>query len=86
MKNGKVIDLKGSEFYYVNNLLHREDGPAVIWFDDIKEWHYNDLLHREDGPAIEYPSGKKTWYYHGEKIPVSSQEEFIKYINLIFIR
>jgi len=31
--------------------LHREDGPAVEWYNGSKEWYKNAKLHREDGPA-----------------------------------
>lgn len=39
------------------------------------------LLHRKDGPAVEY-NGAEEWYWYGEKIPVSSQEEFERYLRL----
>jgi hypothetical protein len=34
-----VTDL--GKFYYINNLLHRDDGPAVEWTDGEK-WTYRD--------------------------------------------
>jgi len=81
--HGKIIDVKGNVYYYQNGLLHRENGPAIEWFDGIKEYYIDNLLHREDGPAIEYPSGKSVWYYKGKKILVKSQKEFESYIKLI---
>lgn len=46
--------------YYKNNLLHRDEGPAIIQFYnmngrwDISYYYYkNGLKHREDGPAVE---------------------------------
>jgi hypothetical protein len=33
-------------------VLHREDGPAVIWPHGTKEWYQNGVLHREDRPAV----------------------------------
>jgi hypothetical protein len=85
MKQGIVEDVKGNIFYYKDNGLHRENGPAIIWNDGIQEYYVNNLLHREDGPAIEYPSGKNIWYFKGKKIPVKSQQEFLKYIKLYFL-
>jgi hypothetical protein len=29
MKNGLIIDEDGDKIWYLNDLLHREDGPAV---------------------------------------------------------
>ena len=52
--------------YYVNNKLHRKDGPAVEFADGSKEWWKNGKLHRKDGPAIEYANGDKSWYQNGE--------------------
>ena len=60
----KVLD-DGSKFWYLNNQLHREDGPAIEWASGIKSWWINGLRHREDGPAIEWPDGKKSWYLNG---------------------
>jgi hypothetical protein len=43
----------------------------------------NSKLHNEEGPAIKCLSGYKEWYLDGKQIPVKSQEEFEKYINLL---
>jgi len=76
------INEYGDKFYRLNNILHREDGPAYESSEGSKRWYLNGLLHREDGPAVEYSWGIKYWYYHGEKIDVSSQEEFKRLIKL----
>ena len=31
MKNGLIVDEKGNLYWYLNDELHREDGPAVIY-------------------------------------------------------
>jgi len=49
-----------------NNLLHREDGPAVEYADGTKQWCQNGKFHRIDGPAIECPNGTKAWYQNGK--------------------
>lgn len=51
-------------------VLHRADGPALIWPDGTQKWFYNGELHRTDGPAVEWGSGradKDAWYLHGEQ-------------------
>jgi hypothetical protein len=50
-------------FYFIKGteILHREDGPAVITWDGSKMWYINNKLHRIDGPAIEWKSGTKEW-------------------------
>lgn len=71
---GKIEYDDGGEYWFVNGILHREDGPAVIRFDGQQRWFYNNLLHRSDGPAIVHSEGYKTWFLRGE--PVSAQEVF----------
>ena len=56
---------------------HREDGPAIEWYDGTKSWYLNGFLHREDGPAIEGPNGFKAWFVDGIKY---TEEEFNKKI------
>ena len=62
MKNGLVVNKSGTQEWYKNGLLHREDGPAVVYLIGIREWYQNGRLHRVDGPACE---GSKCWYYKG---------------------
>ena len=67
MKNGKEIDSMGTVWYYKNNTLHREDGPAIEFTSGTKAWYINDKLHREDGPAIECANGSKFWYINDKR-------------------
>ena len=68
MKTYTVEVSDGTKFWYLNDKLHREDGPAIEYADGSKYWYLNDKLHREDGPAIEYVSGSKYWYLNGEQL------------------
>jgi hypothetical protein len=52
--------------YYLNDNLHRLDGPAVIQNNGTKYFLVNNKLHRTNGPAIEYENGYKEWYYEGK--------------------
>jgi hypothetical protein len=56
----------GTKYWKLNGQLHREDGPAIEWFNGRKDWYLHDKLHREDGPALEYTDGSKFWYLHGQ--------------------
>ena len=51
------IDKYGNKRHYVNNVLHREDGPALEFSCGDKFWYKNGLIHREYGPALEYAFG-----------------------------
>jgi hypothetical protein len=86
MKNGcykKYYDKEETilyiEEYYLNDKLHREDGPAKITYlddgdIDSEEYYLNDKLHREEGPAyISYKNYKSgdiffvCYYLRGKK-------------------
>ena len=68
--------------YYLNNKLHRIDGPAKEYISGSKYWYQNGKCHRIDGPAVEYSNGEKYWFYEGEEINCKSQEEFERLIKL----
>ena len=51
--------------WYLNEELHRVDGPAVEYVSGYKEWCLNGKRHRVDGPAVEYASGAKEWWLNG---------------------
>jgi hypothetical protein len=64
-----VISENGTKEWYLNGVLHREDGPAVEWVSGYKAWYKNGKLPRTDGPAIEtfwwlngYPYSKEEWF------------------------
>ena len=62
----------GTKYWYLNDKLHREDGPAIELVNGSKFWYLNAKLHREDGPAIEYANGGKYWCLNGKHL---TQEE-----------
>jgi hypothetical protein len=51
--------------WYLNDKIHREDGPAVEFSTGEKHWYREGWLHREDGPAIEFTDGSEEWYQNG---------------------
>jgi hypothetical protein len=75
------IDEDGNKRYYLNGLLHREDGPAVEYVNRSKFWYQNGFLHRIDGPAVMFFDGDTYWWFHGQEISCHSQEEFLAITN-----
>jgi hypothetical protein len=63
-KNGKYIEDKRI-VYYKNGLVHREDGPAIIFFNGDKTWYKNGKFNRINGPSIELSNGTKCWCQNG---------------------
>jgi len=63
----KMVEFEdGNKFWYLNEKLHREQGPAVISPDGTKEWYLNGERHREQGPAVIDSDGYKEWYFNGK--------------------
>ena len=72
------IDEYVDRTWYLNGLLHRENGPSVEYANGDKCWWLNGKLHREDGPAIELASGYKAWWLNGKEY---SESAYWKEIN-----
>lgn len=69
MKN-KIIRKKylGIVEYTLNGLLHREDGPALIYPRSSLFWYKHGKMHRTDGPAAIWASGTMTWFKNGKEV------------------
>ena len=68
MKNGIHTSSDGTQYWYKDDKLHRDDGPAVIYPDGYQAWWKDGNLHREDGPAIIYPNRRQSWYINDKDI------------------
>jgi hypothetical protein len=51
-KNGLHINKAGTKRWFLNDKLHKLDGPAFIGADGREVWYLNGKPHREDGPAV----------------------------------
>ena len=74
-KDGLDIDTYGTKYWYLNDKLHRSDGPAVEFKSGNKRWYINGKRHRTDGPAVEYADGDGEWYIDGVKL---SEKEYLQ--------
>jgi hypothetical protein len=36
-----TLDIYGDKYYYIDNILHREDGPAIEAANGTKYWYIN---------------------------------------------
>ena len=81
-------DVFNTIHYYLNNNLHREDGPAIEHASGSKEWYKNGKRHREDGPAIELANGLQYWHLNGKCYGINNDftnESWVKFVKtLIF--
>ncbi len=84
MKNG-LIDSNGTKLWYLNDQLHRVDGPAVEYAIGTKLWYLNGKRHRTDGPANEWLDGTKEWYLNGIKYTETEFNNFLLIENFKLI-
>ena len=73
-QNGQII----GETWWLNNLRHREDGPAVIQYHKngqiyYESWRLNDQQYRENGPSFisYYENGqieRESWWLNGKEL------------------
>ena len=90
-KNGQVhrdgdmpswIGSFGSLIWEKNNRRHRDgDKPALMGVNDQLEWYKNGKLHRVLGPAVIGINNEFIWWFRGEKIPVTSQDEYEEWLK-----
>ena len=59
-----MIEKYGIKKWYLDDKLHRADGPAVE-FPGTKMWFLDGEIHRIDGPASEQ-NNTKSWYQYGK--------------------
>ena len=80
MKQGWITLSSGAKYHYVDDKIHNDDGPAVIYSDGTKSWFKHNKRHRDDGPAFENANGNKAWYYEdkylGHSLQGYTQEKF----------
>lgn len=68
MKNGKIItkvEGKKNTFYYKDDVLHRETGPAAIYHNGTKTWYKEGKKHRVGAPAHIWNNGNIEWFFEG---------------------
>ena len=56
----------GRETFY-REVIHRLDGPAVVYATGDKFWYVDGKRHRVDGPAVEHANGYKGWWVDGKR-------------------
>ena len=64
----RIIEDDGTIHYYLGDLHHNPDGPAVIGFAGRhKEYWFKGLRHRIGRPAIEYLDGDYEYWQKGQR-------------------
>ena len=65
----QIIDVNGTQKWYLNGKLHREnDLPAIISSSGTQSWWLYGKRHREnDLPAIISSCGTQSWWLYGKR-------------------
>jgi hypothetical protein len=58
----------GSKFHFLNGEIHREDGPAIEYFDGNWSWFDHGKMHRVSGPAAKVSESKYEWWLDGKRV------------------
>ena len=53
----------GYKEWWLNNMLHRNGGPAIEHINGDVEYYENGLRHRTDGPALSFNCGEHQEYW-----------------------
>ena len=70
----QVIEDDGTIRFYLGDLHHNPEGPAVIAYDGkYKEYWYKGMWHRTDGPAVEYLDGDYEYFEQGRRHNLKAQ-------------
>jgi hypothetical protein len=68
------IEILKDIFYFKDQMLHREDGPAIEFINGCQFWFINGKLHRDNGPAIVDGDELTQYWLNGEP---ATEEEII---------
>ena len=60
-------DIWGNNRWYLNERLHREDGPAVIYANGTQLWYIDGNMHRINGPAVIHPDDTQEWCVNNQR-------------------
>jgi hypothetical protein len=71
MSDGLHTSSDVPKVWYLNDQLHREDGPAIERANGDKMWFLDGRLHRTDGPAVEWADGSKEWFLNGQELSLN---------------
>ena len=76
-KSIRNVDEDGNKYWCLNGKLHREDGPAIIRINGIKEYFIHNKRHRLDDPAwiSSVSSFRNEWFINGKLVT----DEIIKW-------
>ena|ERR1019366_2749281 len=64
----------GSQYWFINGIHTRDDGPATVEENGNRFWRKNGVLHRENGPAEETRDHRR-WYLDGKQYSEQSFNE-----------
>jgi len=59
------VSVNGTTRYFLNGVLHRISGPAVVYKSGGQYYYLNGEPHRIGGPAVTRPDGTAQYWENG---------------------
>jgi hypothetical protein len=56
----------GDNVYFLNDKLHRTNGPAIEYVSGSKCWYLNGFEHNDKGPSGVYDTHLKLWHINNK--------------------
>lgn len=67
--------------YYKNDVLHRDNQPAIEYFDGGYTYYNHGKIHRTDGPAATTSEGCFFWWHNNEWFKSQYPSGYVEYIG-----
>ena len=58
----------GGKWWFLHNVHHRLNGPAINYRDGQKVWYVNGKCHRTTGPAVIFANGLVEYWVNGRQV------------------
>jgi hypothetical protein len=68
----------GDNIYYLNDKLHRTNGPSIEYKCGSKSWFLYGDRHNDKGPATIYNTGGKFWFLNDNSQTLSNTTTTLK--------
>lgn len=76
--NPKISAFGTKRWYNKSGLLHRIDGPAILFVSGSEIWYKNGKKHRIRGPAVTMHERGGEWWVNGYSITFT---EYVSFLN-----
>ena len=87
IKRSKPVPIKlsitksGVRYWFKQNEISRDNGPAIVDLPDYRAWWLNGKPHRVGGPVYIWGDGLREWFENGERHNISGPAVFYCFVD-----